>query len=329
MKRRKEKKTACIALIAAFITGCGGTTTGNPLVEDTSASGAVAAVIGGALSGSSANGTLSSAIRQRHSWAGNWVPEAQAATVCPSFLTSGSGCTSSGSTMWLSYAACQFSSGYATWTGTQALTMSSGSASCGSFPNPGANGSLIRQFVLTASSTIPTGARVTTAYGTTLVIDQLSANLANFDGATIATIANGGYGSKVTFDASGARSSLTLAQRVYSVGLFDHSVTGTVSVSESPAATSRTVSGSVAVYYNGTRVIGTTTLTNLGHTDSCCLPTSGTLRTSFSAGAHVAPTPLGMYLVGKSETLTFTGCGTATYVNYKGESSDVALSQCM
>jgi len=299
---------------------------------DTSSSGLVAGAVGGALSDSSSSGTQAfykkfsakptlTAEAQRLF---ALMPEANASSLCPTFHTTGTGCAASGSTMDLSYSDCTFT-GNASWNGEQALTMSSGTAACGSFPNPGANGTLLRQFVTSGGAA---GSINLTAGGLSATIDDATADLGNFDGQTISTLGNSGYGTKVTFNSSGARSQLQIDHHLTVSGIFDHSIDGTVTVSESAGASSRTLNGTVKLYHNLLRVVGTSTLTNVVHEDICCLPMSGTISTTYAAGQNVSPHNGGAQLVGKTETLTFTGCGTATFTNTNGVSADVTLSRC-
>jgi hypothetical protein len=338
------KSFLAIAFFAWLSTGCGGTSTGNPessTVEDTSASGAVAGAVGGALSNSESSGTLAflqKAPETRFSRAWKYttdafIPDALAATSCPTFHTAqGAGCSASGATMWLTYDSCEFSSGRATWLGVQSLTVSSGSTdpSCGTFPSPDASGNLILQYVQGSGSSSPSMAYVTSAYGTVGTVDDKTSNLGNFNSTTIATIANSGYGSQVDFNSTGQRSSITLAHRIKSGILFDQSVTGTVTIDESAGATQRTISGgSVTVYHNLLKVIGTSTFNDVVHKDGCCFPVSGDIQTTFSAGTGAnTPTQAGLAAVGKTETLTFTGCGTATLQSYDGTTSSVVLTRC-
>lgn len=326
-----------LALILATV-GCssskGGTTGGNPLSEDSSASGAVAQATGGALAASGSDGLQAyyrpqSPHSSRASFSLAPLPKAWAAGFCPTYRSiAPSKCSASGSSLWLDYNQCSFASSSAIWNGTQAFTMSSGSATCGTFPNPGAGQSLYRQYVTASGSTTPWRITVRSGYGTAGIIDDASTDLQNFDGATITPLINGGYGLKVDFNGSGGtRSALTLAHRIYVVGSYDHSITGSLNISESTTS-QRTVNGSVVVYMNNARVVGTSVLSGVVHEDQCCLPTAGTITTSFSAGSNVAPTTLGDLLVGHSETLTFTGCGTAHLVEYDGTEKDVTLSRC-
>lgn len=336
--KMKIQTMAIFLMAAALVSACGKGKDDNSAQSaasaDASASGAAASAVGGALSGSMAGGTQAFNEIDRDPARGLWAlllraarPEiAQASSLCPTFLTSGAGCSTSGANMWLSYSGCTFT-GIATWTGVQELSMSSGSASCGTFPNPGANATLYRQFVSASGSSTPSSLNLT-ADNWSAAIDDSSSDLANFDGQTISTVHNGGYGSAVHFAANGTRDSVTIKHRASVTGVFDHSVAGSLTISEASGASSRTLSGSVTVYHNRLRVVGTSTFSSVIHQNVCCLPTSGTITTSFAAGSNVSPTTLGNLLVGKSESLTFTGCGTATYTDVNGNQSSVTLHRC-
>lgn len=348
----QPKSEFLLLALSLTLSGCGGGTgTGNPELsstEDYSTSGAAAAAVGGALSGSSSSGTLASVSPKYRSAqpvfqsfyrsASSFLPEALASGACPTFKTTGFGCATSGTSMWLSYIGCSFLDSLAAWTGTQELVMSAGSstASCGTFPDPAASGNLIRQFVTASGSTTPGTATLTTSFGTSVTVDHATSDLGNFNGDTLTPILHGGYGAEVVFNALGARSSLSIGERL--IGrlngnlVFDHTPTTAstpLTITESPGASTRTISGSMTVYHNVLKVIGNSTFNSVTHTDGCCYPTQGSITTSFSAGS-VSPTQIGLnYFVGKSETLTFNGCGAATFVDVKGASSSVTLSHCI
>jgi hypothetical protein len=333
-----NKSFSLSVFFALTLMSCGGGTgTGNPeLTEDSSTSGAVAGAAGNALSNSSSSGTLAMLDfgKKETFWAKtrstlDFLPEALASTSCPLYSSaSGAGCVASSHTMWLNYSDCSFSGSAAVWHGTQALTMSAGTASCGTFPNPGANQTLSRQLVAFSGSSTPLAATVNSKYGTVTVIDDASANLKNFNGDTIAPFLNGGYGSQVTFNNAGLRSSIHLSYRMASDLIFDQSINGNLTISDAtPALGSQTINGTITVYHNSLQVIGSSKFTDVVHTDGCCVPTSGTIQTTFSQGA-VAPTALGSLAVGKTETLTLTGCGTGTLTSYDGTVTNVALTRC-
>jgi hypothetical protein len=325
-----------LAACAATTASDQGTSALSATTEDASASGIAAGAVGGALTGANGNGTqalmrfqapASSSLYAALKSALDPFPSALASALCPTPRAPESGCSTSGSAMWLVYDACQFA-GAATWTGTQSLSMSSGAAACGTFPNPGANGTLYRQYVQSAGSTTPGQVALATK-SFEGAVDDASANLANFDSDALAAInGNGGYGANVSFGATGARDALAIGHHISVTGVYDHSVYGNLAIAESAGATSRTVSGSVKVYHNLLKIIGTAAFNGVVHEDICCLPVAGSIATTFSAGVNVSPTAAGAKAVGKTETLTFTGCGTATLQSYDGMTSSVTLSRC-
>ena len=138
----------CIFLV---LSGCAKTSssTDTSVSDDVSSSGMVVSALGGALSSSNSTGSIVSNLKlqKKASPHFDFFPSAFASTSCPTFATAGSGCAVSGASMWLTYSSCSFGSSTATWSGTQLLKMSTGSATCGSFPSPGASQNLIRQFV--------------------------------------------------------------------------------------------------------------------------------------------------------------------------------------
>ncbi len=318
-----------IALIStAIFVGCAKSATNTAVTtvpEDSSASGAAASSVGGAVSSSSSGGSLSMNERPGSIW--NLAqPPAMAANVCPKITTAaGAGCTQvSANVIDLGYSACSFGMSTATWTGTQEITLNPASAvTCGTFPAP-VSASIQRQFV-SAPGTPGTVSR-TSANGTVVVIDNQTANLGNFDLQTIAANIGSGYGSTVAFNGAGARTGTTVKQRVYVTNGFDHSVDGTITISES--GTTKTASGTVKVYHNKLKVVGTSTFTNVTYNNTSCVPVSGSISTVFAAGANVAPTTLGSAVVGKSETITFNAEGTATLMDPSGTSSVVKMAHC-
>jgi hypothetical protein len=334
---KQKLMTLTLILSALTLTNCGKSNTSSAGASaDSSTSGVAAGAVGGALTNSGANGTqarmsyampptLMASIRSSL----NPLPTASAdsALFCPTFKTSGSGCSASGADMWLTYNACTFS-GRAEWNGVQQITMSSGAATCGQFPKPAANQNLYRQYVQAANASTPGQVTVTTDSNQGTIDDSVS-NLANFNGDNIASVLpGGGYGAAVSFGAADTRTSLTIAHRLTVSGVLDHSVTGNLTINEDPGATSRTVNGSVTVYHNLLRVIGTSQFNNVTHDDVCCLPVGGSIVTTFAAGSQVLPTRAGERYVGASETLTFTGCGTATLTAVDGSVASVTLNRC-
>ena len=344
MKNTSNLVSLCLGLFV--LTACGKTTTPaatTTTTEDSSASGTVASAVGGALSSSSSSGTLAFLDQKKQPTffssfqsSMNFLPSALAANNCPTFKTAaGSTCTASSGTMWLTYSSC--TSGASTWSGIQSITLTGGSpiVACGTFFHPIASNSIIRQFVTAASGTTPGTATTTSGVGTVTTIDHATANLGNFDtGTTIAANVGSGYGTIAGFT-SGQKSSLSFAQHISAVNaagktLYDHSVyTSTpLTLTEASGATSRTVTGTVTLYHNLLKVVGTSTLTSVVHSDSCCHPTSGTISTTFAAGTNVSPTTAGSALVGKTEVMTFTGCGTANLTDSSGATTAVTIKRC-
>lgn len=340
--------SALTVLLGLLLSGCGGgTTAGNPAVEDSSVSGAAASAAGGALSGSSANGTQAQMMGKATSWRSGSVfatfgsafdpwPEALAATTCPTYKSgTTAGCSASGDTLWLEYNDCHFGlSGSSTWNGTLALIVSPGTnVSCGQFPKPSSfPGSLYRQYVSTAGSNTPGSVTITSAYGTTVTIDNSSTNgtLSNFAQASISPIVNNGYGAEIHFNSSQMRDQITLDHNENDGKKLDLTITGQLDIAETAGGTtgSKTVSGSITIYHNYLRVIATSTFQNVIHDNSCCFPISGTINTTFSDDPSDPPTSEGSKAIGKTETLTLTGCGTGTLQSYEGTTTQVVLTRC-
>ena len=220
--------------LTGALTACGQQSSSGASVEsDASASGAAAGAVGGALSSSNSGGTQASFKYQtKPSFVASLrssldpMPKAMADVLCPTFRSTDATCSTSGSSMWLSYDDCTFR-GDGTWNGVQSITMSTGAAACGTFPNPGANGTLYRQFVSSAGSNSPSSLALSYA-NYSAAVDDSSANLANFDNQAIATIQNGGYGSAVQFNAQGARSQVTIGHHISVSGAYNHSVSGSL-----------------------------------------------------------------------------------------------------
>ncbi len=336
------------ALIYLMIqTGCSPAKTStlgaSPAVENSSVSGIVASLVGGALSNSNPNGTLALQFyRKNHSILESLFPNAYAFNACPTYASTGSSCWVTQNLMYLTYSNCSLNGASSSWTGTALLMMSAGAATCGTFPSPGASQSLVRQFVTSfvpvATPTPPVAtptptpqypgsakAIFTSAQGTVFTIDDETANLANFDLESVTSLPPS-YGTMIQFDGNNTRSSVTIKRRVYSIGNLDYSVNGTLTVSESQSgANSRTISGSIVIFDNLLNVKGTSTFSGVTHVDSCCVPVSGTIVTNFYAGTNVAPNAQGTLSVSKSETLTLLECGLASLTRTDGTTLNVSL----
>jgi hypothetical protein len=320
--------------------GCGNST--GSTTEDSSASGTVAAALGGAYNASMSGGTM--AMRNeapKHSRfsilldaLNPTIKNALAAMLCPTYATTSpsAGCTVTSGVMTLSYGTttgCSFSGSAATWTGSQTLTPASGSPSCGSFPAPTST-----PFTLTRLFP-PTTTR-TSASGVVVTIDTAGTDAGFVTGSTQQPTAPSG-GAVVTFNSStGTRTQIAfpginlIAASATGTAKFNHSITTTGSSATPITLSSGSVTGgTVLVFHNLVQVMGTTTFSSVSFSSGCCTPTSGTITTAFSAVSGVTPTAIGSAsFVGKSETLTFTGCGTATYTGPESYSGNVTLGHC-
>jgi len=328
---KQQVATYLVVLSAFLIAGCSsGSSSGSGASEDASTSGVAAGTVGGALASSDQSGTVTM----------------MSGGLCPTILTNGSACTANSATnLDLAYNDCQFISTGATWNGTHEVSISAGSMACGTWPTLTAgNGTINRQFITTSN---PGSVTRTATSGRVQVIDNASANLSNFDASDATTdstyfptmitpFGSGteGYGSQVHFT-SGARDKVILEERIVgytdssqTTKTFDHSVTtGAAGIALSESGTTRTVNGSLRVYHNLLKVIGTSSFTNVVYNNTCCTPVSGTITTSFTRGVN-APTVAGLALVGKSESLQFTACGSGSYTNSAGITSTVSINHC-
>jgi hypothetical protein len=295
---------------------------------DQSASGIVAGAVGGVVADASTNGTLSFAAPTPQNFWKRWLvlePTAEAGQVCPSFATpSVAGCTQvSSNTLQFSYTDCHFGSSTAVWNGILQEVDPSGSGTfmCGSYPT----NSYSRQFV-TASSVPGSGTRITST-GTTVTIDDVTSNLGNFNSANVNANVSTGYGDNITLGGANEIESITVNRHISSTGLFDYSITGTVNAAPSEKITNGwSVTGSVTVYNNTATAVGSSAFNSVIYQPSCCLPTSGSIQTTYQSTANSTAT--GLALQGKSETLTFTGCGTATLSSTAGLVTQVSEVNC-
>ena len=329
----KLKFLLLIILAPLFFTSCKKSdSTSSGSSDDSSSGGLVAGSIGGALASSDTNGTVAfnnEVNEYSKSLMSVVVQPAMAASACPKVTTTaGSGCTQAGSSADLTYASCGFGSSAATYSGILEVSLSaSGTVTCGTFPNTATlanNQSIQRQMV--ASAGVAGTATRTSGSGSVVTIDHASANLSNFDtGTTITANIGAGYGSQVVFDGTGKRKQVIVRQRLFNTD-FDHSIDGTVGVSET--GTTRTLTGSVKIFHNKLKVLGTSSLNSVVYNNTSCAPISGTIVTVFTAGAHVSPTVIGSALVGKSESLAFNADGTAVLTDINGGTSTVTIGHC-
>lgn len=347
-------------LAALGLSGCSGPSTTNSnsnAAEDSSASGAAASSVGGAINNSSGNGTVSS-LDHRFYIHPFLIQVANASTACPTLKSTNSSgantCSSTSNVATLHYSSCSFGGSAATWTGFMEVSFSgSTTLSCGTFPTPTTD-TMLRQFVASSGGAAGTATR-TSALGNVVTIDDTTSGiqgnyqLDTFNGSGASgfsfTAFNSGGGKEVVFNGSGKRSSVTIAEHLAGatgggLSLWDHTVAGTVNLSESGSGssttwtatsgtvTSGTCSSGVTVYHNKAKVMGTTCFESVTYSASCCTPTSGTIVTSFSTTSRSGSGLLATAMNGKSESLTFNGCGSATYTDYAGTSSTVTMGSC-
>jgi hypothetical protein len=103
------------------------------------------------------------------------------------------------------------------------------------------------------------------------------------------------------------------------LAMIDH----TIYTPESLSISDGEVTGTVTSYHNLAQVTATSVV-DVTFTSGCCLPTSGTIKTTFKGGATARSG-----FSGSPETLTFTGCGTANYSGPEASSGPVNLFYCM
>jgi hypothetical protein len=294
------KKTAIFAgTLAALIifSGCGNSDSASG-TEDISTSGSVASVVGGGVNGSTQTGTQ--ALLEKQSYIEQILSGvspfsvADASSSCPTFYSSGS--SACGQT--LTYSGCSFSGSQATWTGGVSFACT-GSLSSG-----------------TVARTITNGTTRTNAFGTSVAITSTG---------TLATYAGSIAGGGTTVTTSGGSVTSVAINGVKLVGThsggtaaFDHTITGSVTNNGG------SYSGTVTTYHNLIHITATSTVSALTFSSGCCTPTGGTISTSFSGGGAIKTG-----YVGVTETLQFTGCGTATYTGPEGYSGSVTLSNCI
>lgn len=339
-KRNLLQLTICLFILTTFsLISCKkntADTASGTATEDSSSTGVIVSAIGGAISNSDSNGTTAFyetkfQTPEQKIW-NLLLTKANASTSasCPTIKTAnGAGCSNVSNDVNLTYNNCSFGLSAATWSGTHQISLSTGAqVSCGTFPNLSSfNGAIQRQFV--TNGTPGSGSR-TNAAGVITTIDHATANLNNKVGDTVAAniIGGGGYGSQVFFDGSGHRTGVIIKQRVYNSN-FDHGVDINVSIDETTTPGKRLItSGTAILYHNKIGAKGTTTFSNLTYDNTCCQPISGTITTTFSCSSSTTPLLCNAFS-GKSETLTISGCGTATLVDTSNSSKNVTINSCL
>ncbi len=318
----------CVSAGIGVLSGCGLVTT-----ADTSAGGVAAGSVGGILGGSAQGNTQASFSDRPTGFEvfknifRDWLEPRQAfaVTACPTLASSAaSGCgQTTPSLVTLTYDECRFGTSLASWSGLLDVQVSSGTLACGTFPQA----TLTRQFVATAGGAASTGTR-TSAAGLEVEIDHSTADLGNYQGDSISTLINSGYGTRVTWTGSGdsaVRTGIVIKQRLVSTA-FDMSVSGSLTVDETAGAGYRKVSGTMVTYHNLVRVKGTLTFTDVRYEDTCCTPTSGSISTVLASTSQSGVA--GIALNGLTESMTFLSCGTARFTNTSGTTSYVSLAHC-
>lgn len=249
---------------------------------------------------------------------------------CPTLGTHehNSGCTNdlnNTSAADLIFADCKAASG-GTWNGIAQFTLATGVAvRCGSGAWPD-DVTVQRQFV-DEHSHGASGSWMDSQITVTVDHASTGGTLFNFDTVTIIPTINSGYGTTVTLGKSSEVTQVSLAEHLWAlksnVSIFDQTAMGTLKVASTTSG--RSVSGSLTMYDNTAMVVGMTKMSDVLYSDTCCPPVSGTITTTYQKGMNSAPSPGGLALVGKTETLTITGCGIGTLIDATGNSSSVAL----
>ena len=321
--KKLTKTLNILALINMILlaTACGKSNSSASSTEDSSTSGTVASVVGGAANGSS-GGTLAY-LPLDHKAQSKMVAlldvlfplhNANASASCPTIPSGGGSCSVSSSTATLTYSSCSFGSSAAVWNGSQIVDFSGSTPVCGSaFPSG----------MSSVTRTFGTGTNRTSASGVEVNVDSSGAYTA-IDGNTYS-------GGTVASFSSGLKTGLTINGLNIWSPLFHHSLTTNSGVGGSPLVFSggnTITSGTIITFHNLARIKASSTFSSVGFSSGCCTPTSGTITTSFSTINGVTPTTLGSKLSGTIETLTFTGCGTATYTGNDGTPGSVTLGHC-
>ena len=317
-----------VCATTVYLSGCGTTASTASTSAATSASAVAAGSVGSALANSSSTQTPS---------------RSSSRTVCPTIKTgvSGTNCTNVDAThVVLHLDNCSYPNATAVWNGYQELHALAGVTNlvCGTFPTITSSGSAqLGHLFSNAGGTTGGSATRVGVGGRSVTIDTGTAGLGNYQGDTIdANRTANEYGESVGWS-NGARVSVDVTMNVIATGFFNHTVTtastasipsaSSLQVTETAGATSRTVAGTVGVYHNLLKVVAATTFSTVKFEDTCCYPVSGSISTAFTKTSLSGAA--GIALNGKTESLTFTGCGTATYVDSTGSSASVTMDTCL
>jgi hypothetical protein len=297
----KYLSTSLIAF-TLIASGCGKTTSST---EDTSTSGSVASAAAGAYNGSSSTGTEAMNEQKRKVSdiekllaSLNPLSSANASTACSTVNSTTLASCVSGGTASVTYSDCSFGASTATWTGGVSFTCS------GTLQNP------------TVTRSINNGTTRTNSYGSVVTINSTeSGGLYTFNSASVA-----GGGTTYTSSSLNILGVNLVGKDSSGLTTFNH----TIATSTPLTISSGAVTGTVTTYHNLAKVIATSKLA-LTFTSGCCTPTGGTIVTTFVADGRFAAKS---GFNGATETLTFTGCGAATYTGPEGYTGAVTLANC-
>ena len=309
------KRFSCIFILAVF--GCNG---GSGASDGTGSEVATAAISGGVTT-SEASIALNSGREEVRSFARilnrlNPISSAWAVPSC-SWSSLISACNSNSET--LTYDGCSnpndpaikiLGSESLVWTGAGCCTSAPLSASS---TTPC---SFVRRTVNASGATDPL-VRSVGAHSVTLNTEEISGYDQPKTGGF--GVACQGQGGNSTCE---AQREITIAGAHYTGGRWDHTVsTDTPVVIQGHGATRNVLSGTVRVQHNQAKYTSITAVTStLTHTEGCCFPTGGSIRTTFVGGAFD----------GKSESMTYgPGCGESTLSDTENQRTGLALHHCL
>jgi hypothetical protein len=202
------------------------------------------------------------------------------------------------------YSNCSFSGSSAVWNGGVTFTGTAGS---------------------TVTRVIATGTTRTAASGTVVTINSTGSStaLTPFSGSGGSALTSGG--STATFT-SGTMTGVAINGVNFVTSGYNHLLTTTGGSALSYNSSTSTWTGTIILYHQLAKVVATSVV-DVTMSSGCCLPTGGTIKTTFSVAS--SSSNYSKYN-GQTETLSFTGCGTASYTgpeSYSG--SSVTLSHCL
>ncbi len=302
-----------VATLALLVLNACGNGASIPAIYDTSSSAVIGAAVAGLASSSDIGGSVVSlnqpaaSEKSVHLMAEHLVdillePKIYASTCATSAAVLGAGCT--GAVMTLAMSGCSGLVG--TWNGTYTLTFNS-AAAC-----TNATGSGLINMGAGNSVTITTTNASLSANSLTVSMSSASSGF---------SVAEGG-GIQITCGGGGCASSRTVnilgVSRILSgngTTLFNHTLSTPIAFTiTGTGAAKQVTAGQLMLQHNLAHFIATSSINqSLTFSGNCCVPTGGSMTTTFSAGKS------------GSETVTFNpSCGSATV-----GSSSVTLNYCM